>query len=367
MKVLRRWSPLAGVLAACALVAPAQAQTPATVSVRVEGERETLVARTTVTTTQTAAVKAGNPCSGTSVGGALELATRGDWGGSYDASFGQTVVTIRGETYAFTSGSYWNIWVNGRPSELGVCTRELGPGDEVLIFPQCWKDCDAREPLRAEVPNSARAGAPFTVRVVELGTGTPVPGATVSGFGSTAQTNADGLATLTVAAAGTYALRVEAPGKVRTTQDVVVAAPEAAPVPGAVPAPAPAAPAAPDRLAPVTRIVGIREGARFSRSRAPRAIRARATDPSGLAAVELRLTRRSGRACAYLSVRRERFIRARCGTGFSYRVGDSASLSYLLPERLAPGRYVLDVVGVDRAGNRARLARGSTRVVFTVR
>jgi len=373
---IRSWSPLAGVVLACALVAPAQAQEAATVSVRVEGERETLVSRTTVTTSTTPVAKAGNPCSGTSVGGALELATRGDWGGTYDASYGQTVVDVRGESHPFTSGRYWSIWVNGRVSELGVCARELGPGDEVLLFPDCFgPGCDPPEPLRAEVPNSARAGAPFTVRVVELPTGAPVADATVSGFGTSVRTNADGVATLTVTTPGTYALRVEAPGKVRTTQEVVVAATAAAPGPVPEPAPAPApapvpasAPAAPDRAAPDTRILRIAEGDRFSRARAPRTVRARVLpDPSGLARVELRLTRRSGRSCAYLSVQRERFIRARCGRGISYPVSDASQLSYLLPERLGPGRYVLDVVAVDRAGNRARLARGGTRVVFTVR
>jgi hypothetical protein len=44
-----------------------------------------------------------------------------------------------------------------------------------------------------------------------------------------------------------------------------------------------------------------------------------------------------------------------------------ASVSYLLPHRLRRGRYVLDVIAVDGAGNREPLARGTSRVVFFVR
>lgn len=379
MKIVRRCAPLAGVLGVCALAAPTvQAQAPATVTVRVEGVSETLVPTTTVTTSTTPVRKQADPtqtCSGTSVGGALEVAVSGDWGGSYTA-FGQSVERIRGESYPLAAaGRYWTLWVNGRPADVGACARELGQGDEVIIFVDCFGGgCpESPEPLRVDVPNSARAGVPFTVRVEELGgeRASAVAGATVRGLG-TATSNADGLATLVAERAGTYTLSIEAPGKVRTTATVRVLEADAVEAPGAppavaVPGPVPG-PAGLDRSPPGARIVGIAEGERFSRARAPRTLRASVgADPSGLARVELRLTRRDGRSCAYLSVRRERFIRARCGLGISYRIGDGAQVSYLLPERLRAGRYVLDVVAVDRAGNRDRLARGSTRVVFRVR
>jgi hypothetical protein len=63
----------------------------------------------------------------------------------------------------------------------------------------------------------------------------------------------------------------------------------------------------------------------------------------------------------------ERFRRTRCGTGAYFAIGDRADWSYLLPERLTRGRYVLDAIAIDGAGNRTPLARGATRVVFTVR
>ena len=50
-----------------------------------------------------------------------------------------------------------------------------------------------------------------------------------------------------------------------------------------------------------------------------------------------------------------------------FRIGDRQDWSYLLPRRLGPGRYVLDAVAIDKAGNREALARGRNRVVFFVR
>jgi len=359
----------AAVLAACALAAPATAQAaPGQVTVRVEGAAATLQPQTTVTTAAGSFTKRG-PCSATSAGGALELATGGDWDGSYSAAFGQSVERIRTENYPLAGPEprYWSLWVNGRPSELGACSRELDPGDEVLFFVDCYgAGCVSPAPLRATGPASATVGVPFTVRVEALaasGAATPAAGATVSGAGAPAVTGADGTATVTPAAAGALTLRVERPASVRTALTVLVGEPAARAV-----APArPAAPA-PDRSAPAARLLGIREGDRFSRRRAPRVVRARVTaDPSGLSVVKLRLTRRTADGCAYLSGRLERFRRARCGRGAYFRVGSSTSVSYLLPTRLTPGRYVLDVIAVDRAGNRDPLARGRNRVVFLVR
>ena len=53
--------------------------------------------------------------------------------------------------------------------------------------------------------------------------------------------------------------------------------------------------------------------------------------------------------------------------GAYFAIGDRADWSYLLPARLGRGRYVLDAIAIDGAGNRTPLARGTTRVVFTVR
>ena len=92
-----------------------------------------------------------------------------------------------------------------------------------------------------------------------------------------------------------------------------------------------------------------------------------ASDPSGLLAVKLRLTRRVGKKCSYFSGSRETFRPMRCGRGSFFKIGDRADWSYLLPKRLGKGRYVFDAVAIDKAGNRDALARGRNRVVFLVR
>ena len=119
---------------------------------------------------------------------------------------------------------------------------------------------------------------------------------------------------------------------------------------------------------PVARIAGIRNGQRFKRKKAPRTLRGTVSpDPSGLKAVKLSLTRSSGGRCQLYSPTKERFRRSRCGRRVNFSIGDRQDWSYLLPRRLGKGRYVLDVIAVDKLGNRDTLARGRNRVVFFVR
>ncbi len=125
-------------------------------------------------------------------------------------------------------------------------------------------------------------------------------------------------------------------------------------------------PSAPDTSAPLGRILGIREGQRFRRG--PRVLRGTVgTEPSGIKAVKLRLTRQVGKRCWYFSGSKERFLRRACGTRHAFKVGEQADWSYLLPSRLQRGRYVLDVIAMDRRRNRDVLERGRSRVVFHVR
>ena len=52
-------------------------------------------------------------------------------------------------------------------------------------------------------------------------------------------------------------------------------------------------------------------------------------------------------------MRAEKWRRRPCSAdGFFYTIGDRADWSYLLPERLGPGRYDLHAMAVDRAGLR---------------
>ena len=87
-----------------------------------------------------------------------------------------------------------------------------------------------------------------------------------------------------------------------------------------------------------------------------------ASDPSGLLAVKLRLTRRVGKKCSYFSGSRETFRPMRCGRGSFFKIGDRADWSYLLPKRLGRGRYVLEAKAIDGAYNRGAVTRTRFRV-----
>ena len=59
----------------------------------------------------------------------------------------------------------------------------------------------------------------------------------------------------------------------------------------------------------------------------------------------------------------------KCGAANAkfFSIGDRADWSYLLPSKLAKGRYVLDVRATDGTGKAdTTLQRGRNRIVFTV-
>jgi hypothetical protein len=387
--------------------APASAAgTPGAVSIRVEGGASTLVPLTSVTTTTAPVDKSGTSCPGTTVGGALQ-AVDPTWSGTVDPNFGsgaagQTLEVIKGESHTFAGGTYYSIYVNGRPSDFGVCTTEVNPGDSILIYAACAgasSGCTGGSPLTATAPATVAPGAPFTVTVTESTTSydpnppyastttdAPAADATVAGGGLAAQTGADGKATLSTSARGPLTLLVTMTDRVRQALSVCVTDGGdgycGTSTPG-TPA-APAAPAAPcatnghdgrcgtiDQTAPDPAIRGLREQARFRHGHGPDKLTGTvAADPSGLKDVRLRLTRTLGRSCTVYDGALERLVRTRvCGVkgGRSFSVGAGTDWSYLLPAVLPRGRYVLDVIAVDRAGNTSRVsARGRDRIVFFV-
>jgi hypothetical protein len=219
-------------------------------------------------------------------------------------------------------------------------------------------------PLELRAPASASTTAPSEVTVVRYdtsGNAAPVTGARVTGAGVDATTGTDGKASVTFGQAGQITLKADKAGSVRSARETVAVSAPGQPV-------APVAPVAKDTSAPVARIRGIREGQRFKRKKAPRTIRGSVSpDPSGLRAVKLSLTRSSGGRCQLYSPSQERFRNSRCGRHVNFRIGDRERFDYLLPKRLGKGRYVLDVIAVDKLGNRDELARGRNRVVFFVR
>jgi hypothetical protein len=351
---------------ALATTAPAALAGP-TVRVRVEGAAGTLLERTTVTLPD-APPPVPPPCPAGSAAAAIEVATAGDWD---RASFTETILR---ERHRFTAGEgFWAEWVDrgaGYQVGNGVCNDLLNSGDEVLMLVDQEPHSEgsmAEVPLMLQAPGAVR-GAPVSVLVTGAVVTTfdpgvpaarkPIQGATVSGGGVSAVTGDDGRATLLFDRTGPVILKATKPGAVQSAAETIQVTDSGQPG---------TAPAVPDHLAPLAKLLGIADRQTFARGKGPRTLKASASDVSGLAAVKLRLTRRSGGRCFYFSGRREELERTRCGRAFFFKVGESPDVSYLLPERLGSGRYVLDLAAVDRAGNRSALARGSTRVVFTVR
>lgn len=343
---------IAGALAAASLVAPvAHAGTPARVSVRVEAPGRTLADTTLLTTTAAVTPDGADICSGTSAGGALWRAT-GRWSGTWYASFGDyTVDAIGGVRGAADGSSYWAFWLDGVVSPKGVCGTELQAGDRVLEF-LCSATPDFSSctnlPLDLSVVD-VRGGKPKVKVVLLDGTGrsTPVAGATVRGGVKPVRTGADGTVRVTLPQ-GQSALRATHAGDTpsgslhcrRSAHGTRCGSRDTTP--------------------PALTLAGIANGEAFTAARAPRVLHGTAVDPSG-ASVTLRLTRRLGGRCTRFDAARGAFRSCATASRAPFAAGDRAHWSYLLPAKLGAGRYRLDVVATDGAGNRRTLS-----VAFTV-
>jgi hypothetical protein len=388
----RRCIGLAAVIVAVAASAgSASAAAPAAVTVRVEGAADTLIARTALTTTTAPVNKdgmAGHDCTGTSAAGALEQASGGAWSGPWFDGFGYSVEVIRGENHAFGGDpEFWGFFVNDVFSQAGLCGAELQTGDEVLLAPVS-EQLGARYGLLrlTGVPASARPGEPFTVTVTRTTsdasptggvTRDAVAGATVAGGGATVTTGADGTARIALSARGPASLRATNGSDIRSASEPVCVTDGADGACGSTAASTCVTTGddglcgTKDKRAPRGKIVSIREGQRFGQGKGPRSLSGIVTsDPSGIAAVRLRLTRNDNGRCQTFDGRSERLVALkRCGAkrGKWFSAGDREQWSYLLPARLGSGRYVLDLQVRDRAGNvDTLLQRTRTRVVFTV-
>lgn len=354
---LRSPAGLAGLVLAL-LLAPAAWAGP-TVTVRIVGENATLLERT-VTLTDTPPPVSG--CEANDAGNAIEVATGGNWDRD------PFTETILGETHDFTHRDFWAEWINrgnGYVAGNGVCNDTLGAGDELLMVADVAGPNfePTRAPLDVEgVPRQALRGSAITVTVVEYWVEAtpmtfdvrrrPVGGALVQAGSASAVTDDGGRAALVLSEPGTVALRATRPGNAPATTDLIQVG-DVAP-----------APSAPDTTAPTTNILGIRNGQRFTRRRAPRELKGTVSaDESGLWAVKIRLTRRHRGTCWYFSGSREQFLKRTCGKAYAFKVGDETAWSYLLPSRLPRGRYVLETYAIDNAFNRG----AERRVVFRVR
>jgi hypothetical protein len=384
----RRFIGLAAViLAVAASAAPAVAAGPASVSVRVEGASDTLVPQTTLTTTTAGVNKdgvAGHDCTGTSAAGALEQASGGAWSGPWNAGLGYSVNAVKGESHLFGSGTFWGFFLNDQLAQTGICGAELQAGDKVLLAPIGETATSFAVLAVAGVPAIVAPGQPFTVTVTRtvsdfngVTARDAVAGATVSAGGATATSAADGTAQLTLTARGPASVRASHGTSIRSASAPVCVTDGSDGACGTTAASTCVTTGddgkcgTKDTRAPLGKIASIREGQRFAKGKGPRGLSGIVTsDPSGIHAVRLRLTRNDHGKCQTFDGRTERLVALkRCGAthGKWFSVGDREQWSYLLPARLGPGRYVLDVRVVDRAGNAdTQLQRTRTRVVFTV-
>ena len=373
---------LAGVaFAVLALLVPASvaAAAPVTVNLRIEGPASTVFEGPVTTDVRPFQFTAGadtaaHTCDATAVntgtsptpvptrGAAIAAASVGapfSTSGSFSVAFGSPSFTeVGGQSTAFdpATNAFLVEYKNGVAASVGACADPIATGDDVLFA----YGTGSEQLLRLSGPASASTGATVSVHVADQASGAPVAGAAVGG----ATTDAAGNALVRFTAAGVQRLKATKAGAIRSNA-LVVAVGVAAGVPAQG-----VAGAQVDRTAPRARLLTPRNNHTYRRTTfSPRLIHvAVAETGSGVRTVKLRLTRRVGNRCFSFSGRRERFIGAKCGTGFFFSVSSKTDFTYLLPERLPRGHYVLDVGTIDNAFNRDSVGdRGRNRSVFDVR
>jgi hypothetical protein len=365
MKIRSGAGVTAGLLVAALLPSTAAAD-PVTVDLRIEGPSRTLFegpVTTDVRDFKFTNETAGHVCDGTAaLGGpsATPVPTRGaviaqaaetapfQLEGSF-GQFGATFETIAGESVAFdpATNRFLAEYENGQFASLGACADESQTGDDVLF---AYGD-GSETLLELTAPAQGSAGASVTLKVTNAAGGAPVAGASVGG----GVTGADGTVEVGPLDDVPHAdFKASMAGAIRSNRARVCITDRNCQTV--------------DTGAPSARVRGIRDGKRFKHGKGPRLLRGTvASDPAGLRAVRLSLQRKADGRCRAYSVKRERFVKRRCGAHPSFTIGTESDWDYLLPKRLGPGRYDLRVVAVDGAGNRDRVRRGRNRVVFTVR
>jgi hypothetical protein len=366
MKIPSSAGLTAGLLAA-ALLPSAAAADPVTVDLRIEGPTRTLFegpVTTDVREFRFTNESTGHRCDGTAALGGQSptpAPTRGavisraaatapfQLEGTWNDQFGASFATIAGESVGFdpATNRFLAEYENDRFASLGACADTVQTGDDVLF---AYGD-GSEALLELSGPPQADPGDSVALKVTNAATGAPIAGAIVAGQ----VTGADGTATVGPLADVAHAdFKAARSGAIRSNRlRVCVTDRDCAIV---------------DTGAPSARIRGIRDGRRFAHGKGPREFKGTVgEDPAGLRAVRLSLQRKLDGRCSAYSVRRERFVKRRCGAHPSFTIGDDSDWSYLLPERLGKGRYDLRVVAVDGAGNRDRVRRGRNRVLFKVR
>ncbi len=401
MNASRRMLPaLAGAASSVlvlAVVGVATAFAGPTVSLRIEGESATLLPLTSVTLSAPEPVSG---CPADSANAAINLAVesvKGSWDhGDEKGVKGDFTETILGETHIFEqTETTWDVWIDDKWGG-GICGDILSEGDEVLVVAD-YDPQPAYAPTRlplvlSGVPTSVQTGVPFTVQIDKIhtragefpieGEGTPEPeaGVTISGGGASAESSSSGVATLTLASTGSVTLRATRSGDAPSASFTVCVhngndgnCGTSATGPGGTSTGGgtTAVSSNPSSSTAITaRISSLLDGHVYARRGAPRILSGTVTTTAPLEEVELRLTRRGPKGrCSYFDGVTGRFRQMRCGAanGKYFKASSQKLFSYLLPETLAPGRYVLDAEGVGAGGHLSSLVRGASRIVFYVK
>ena len=358
--MISRSGALAALVTLCFCV-PAWAA-PVTVQLRVEGATTTLFEAPVTTDGKTIAKDGAHRCDGTNNGanttaGPTTITALDDGFSDWDGTFGDFGIddyyVTRVGPDAATSTASWGIARNFTPLGSGGCQVAVAAGDQVLFAYDFFggpPDYAARAFLRLTGPGVASVGVPVDVRIVNGRDGSPVAGASVAG----ATSGADGVARVTFGTGGVQRIKAEKAGAVRSNA-LSIAVGAAAQATAQVP------PRVVDRTAPRIALTSLRRNARYRRG--PRILAGSVADDGGILQAYFRLRRTARGGCSWYSAKRERFSRpGSCRRARFNRVGDRGSFSYLLPERLPRGRYLLEVKALDRALNVS-----TRRVRFSVR
>jgi len=386
---------LAAVVAASTTLvfAAAAAAAPVTVKLRVEGSTQTVFEGPVTTDAKTLTKDSTGPhaCDGTNghqnvTPGPTATAALDDgsiaggftWAATWSRSFHDFFITRVGPDTGTSTAPYlyWSVYLNGIAASVGGCQLQVQPGDNVL-----WAYTNGSEPLLelSGTPSRAATGESFTVTVQQNdGTGneTPAAGADVDGH----TTDGNGHATLAYNDAGVHTFKASRAGSIRSNAaSVCVYVPGSGDctAPGSTggdqSGTSPSAQSSPsttstqtttevshDTTPPVIRISSPRPGALYRRG--PRLLSGEAKDAGGIAQVFLRLrltsdaVKGSAARCRWFSGARQAFTHRTvpCSKARFFRIGSNPRWSYLLPERLRTGHYVLDVKVLDRSYNAGR-------------
>jgi len=362
------------VLVACATATAALAA-PATVDLRVEGSTQTLFegAVTTDGHPLTKDASGSHPCDGTNAGtnpspgptmtGALDDGAAGaglGWNGQWNDGFQDFFINSIGpDANATDFSTSWGYFLNYADPQRGGCQQRVQTGDRVLFAYGPY----GRPLLELTAPARAAVGESVLVQVRQhVASAAAGPAVGVSVGGQT--TAADGRVTLRFDAPGRQRLKATRADAVRSNSAEICVYADAGAGCDMVSAPQRQAAnvvLAAAGVAPVARIRSPRAGRRYRRS--PRALAGDVEAASRLRQVYLRLRRFGHGGCRWFSGQRERFTRAgHCGAARFFRIGSDRSWSYLLPARLPPGRYILDVKALDHSWRAGRAqARFSVR------